>query len=415
MKTVKLLLLLISFTSFSQSNFVQGKITTNENRTINGLINNKDWKKAPVKIEFKQGEKTIFYTADDILAFEVEGEKYISKTVDLDVTIQVLNEMTKDDKPMFENKRVFLNVLVEGEANLYEYYDYRSHFFIEINTNLEELINRKILREKEVTGKNKLVLTAYKKYLGQLRLYFSDCKSLEVKEVDYNKRDLQKLFNSYNACVSSGSVYSREIKKDKIDLYLTAGVSSSNLRVDNKRGPLREFPDQNFTIPVFGFAADFNFKEDVNKWSLYSELTYRSVKKDVHYLQPFSTLTNSYYNDYEMNLQLTTLQLAVLLRYKFELRNSPVIPFVNGGLGLSLDIKNNSDLTEVFGTTGQVIYYEDALYFKSTYYNFPVGIGVIYKNFSFEAKYDFSSKVDKSDYSSSRINGINFLLSYKVL
>lgn len=414
MKPLQVLLFFISFTTFSQSNFVQGSITTNDNETIIGLINNRNWKTTPSRVEFKLGDKSVFYTADDIVAFEVGDDKYISKTIDLDVTIQVLNEMTKDDKPKFENRRVFLNVLVEGKANLYEYYDFRSHFFIDINGDVEELIYRKVLTEKEITGKSKLVLSEYKKYLGQLRLYFSDCESSEIKAVDYNKKQLQKLFNSYNDCISSGSIYSREIKHDKIDIYLTAGLSLSNMKLDNKKGPLREFPNQNFTLPVFGIAADFNFKEDIKKWSLYSELTYRSIKKDINYSRSFSTLSDQYYNNYEMNLQLSTLQLAALLRYKFEFKNSSIIPFINAGAGLSLDIKSNTDVTEVFGSTGQVIHYEDALYIKEAYFNFPAGVGVIYKHFSFEARYDFSSNIDRGGYASSRISGLSFLVSYRV-
>ncbi|PNW27380.1 outer membrane beta-barrel protein [Formosa algae] len=416
MKYLNLIFLLSILTSYSQTNYVEGKIITNDNETISGFINDKQWISTPSKIEFKQGENTKIYTSNDILGFEIGENRFISKTVSLDVTNQSLNQMEIGDKAEFENKRIFLNTLVEGKASLYEYFDYRSHFFIKINDEFQELIYRKILRKEKINGNSKTLKSEYKKYQGQVGLYFSDCKSITINNFDYKRKQLQKLFNEYNACMSTGSNYSREVKHDKIDLYVNAGVSFSNFKVDNQKGVLKGFPDQNFTIPVFGIAADFNFKEDIKKWSLYTELTYRSMKRDIYYLQDFSDVNSDLKNELNMDFQSSTLQLITMLRYKFAIKNTNVIPFVNLGIGLSLDINSTSDLVEVRAGTGQVITYEDALYFNTAYFNYPMGVGVMYKNLACELRYDLSSNMSSSEAdSTSKINGVGILLSYNIL
>ena len=91
------------------------------------------------------------------------------------------------------------------------------------------------------------------------------------------------------------------------------------------------------------------------------------------------------------------------------------MPFVNLGIGLSLDLNSKSDLVEVRAGTGQVVEYKDALYFKSAYFNFPMGIGVIYKSFACELRYDLSSNMSSNEAgATSKINGFGILASYKI-
>ena len=184
-------------TVVAQSNFVNGSVTTINNQVFTGQINYQDWKRTPETILFKTGETIRTYKPEDLLAFEVEDDKFISRLVSVDVTTQVLNKMSENDEATFEDRHVFLNVLAQGNANLYEYYDSRTHFYAEKGDTFIELINRKKLQ------KGNQDLMTFKKYLGQLNVLFNDCNTVKVSDkLEYRRLQLTKIFEKYNNCIS---------------------------------------------------------------------------------------------------------------------------------------------------------------------------------------------------------------------
>ena len=111
MKKITLLLLLITSFTFAQTNFIPGTITKQDGTVLNGFINYQDWKIIPEEIEFKVGQTIQMFAPNEIKAFEVKNDKFISRDVTLDVTEQKLQRLTKRHDPAFEDKRIFLNVL----------------------------------------------------------------------------------------------------------------------------------------------------------------------------------------------------------------------------------------------------------------------------------------------------------------
>jgi len=78
-KLVISILLLVGciFNSVAQNNFVDGIIVSNQNDTLIGQINFKDWYINPTNIEFKIDEKIRNFSPLDIKEFQSAAEKFM--------------------------------------------------------------------------------------------------------------------------------------------------------------------------------------------------------------------------------------------------------------------------------------------------------------------------------------------------
>jgi hypothetical protein len=114
----------LSIQAYSQINFENGYLITNNNTKTSCLIKNLGWQKNPTKVEYKLNENSPsqFATINEIKEFNV-GEKYkfVRFNTKIDKSSNNVDLMTAERNPVFNDEILFLKVLVEGEVNLYEY------------------------------------------------------------------------------------------------------------------------------------------------------------------------------------------------------------------------------------------------------------------------------------------------------
>ncbi|MCK0124447.1 PorT family protein [Gelidibacter sp. F2691] len=406
-----LLFFLLCFVNFyGQSHFVEGTIIKKDSTEANGLINDQLMRTNFGEIQFKTGDEIVTYTPNDILGFRYKDNVYVSRMVKLDVTNQNLQMMTKGDESKFENRQIFLNVLVAGKASLYEYYDNRFHFFIEINDEITELINRNYLADIDETAERLkgTKLSTYRKYVGQLKLYFSDCNSITIGDLKYDNKELQKLFNAYNECVSTGSTLSKNIKNDKIDFYGLVGMAFSTFNVNINSGVLNGMENQSISYPVFGVALDFHLREKSRRWSVLTELMYSSFSDNVKFSRPINTGGSNLKTESELDYQLSTLRMMPAIKYRITSTGSLFDPYVKAGVGINAVLNHSSDLKSQTEGSNQVSYYEDTINFKS-YFTYTFGIGTKFNNILVEANYNLGTKISGN----MNIDGAHILLGYK--
>ena len=121
-----LLTIILSLNSYSQVSFEKGYYIDNNDQKISCLIKNLDWKNNPTKFEFKLSENSETQKADikSIKEFAItNATKFIRSTVKIDRSSGNVNNLNADKNPVFSEEQLFLKVLVEGKANLYEYTD----------------------------------------------------------------------------------------------------------------------------------------------------------------------------------------------------------------------------------------------------------------------------------------------------
>ncbi len=417
MKHFLVLLFLTSFlNTVAQSNYIPGKITTKDNKVIQGLIDYQNWKKTPNLIKFKNASSENLFSPEDIMAFEIENDKYVSKLVNLDVTEQRLDYMTKDQEVKFQEKQVFLNVLVTGNANLYEFYDGRSHFFVEKNNEVNELINRTSLVGSDISntliGTDTYVRTS-KNYIGQLNYVMNDCDAIsDLKNLDYTRKSLSKIFQQYNSCediVSEDQIYVKETEKVRSAFYITAGYAFSSYRIDSPVLYVKDFNGGSYSTPSFGIAYDVDLSKNLGKWSMKGEILYSFYDNEFKPKENNPNIKESTF--YFKN---STVALDVLLKYSFKKENRKVIPFINIGLGYNFIVSDDNYIEYL--RVGNISGNKEILDFDvdKGHFSFLGGAGVDYGRFSGELRIMVTNKVITEYGGSNSIFNAGVVVGYQV-
>ena len=158
--------------------------------TIPGYLEYSVWEKCPKKISFKKGANDVStkYFPSNILGFEVAGRKYISRTVQVEISSRDIGVLGGSKDFIFEPREVFLEALVTGEKSLFHYVNLNKndYFYIEENGQLRLLKYKKYLNDNMVKENAE--------YVNQLKDYL-DLASTE--QMPYEKDRLMLLFKSY--------------------------------------------------------------------------------------------------------------------------------------------------------------------------------------------------------------------------
>ena len=146
LKTIFIFLFTISI--HAQIRFEQGYIIDNNNQRQDVLIKNIDWLNNPKSIEYKNDEtsKIEIATINQIKEFGVDNQsKYVRVDVKIDRSSEDLAKISSIQEPEFKEETLFLKVLIEGEASLYDYVDYnlKRFFYKKNNGEIEQLIYKK--------------------------------------------------------------------------------------------------------------------------------------------------------------------------------------------------------------------------------------------------------------------------------
>jgi len=228
----KLILVLLLCSSYSiiigQSNFIEGTITDQSGKEINGFINYKNWVNNPKEIEFvgkvSDDSKNI-YKPLEIKSFVVGDEKYISKIIDKETSSTSIGALDYDRQLNLIRDTVFLQVLIEGPKSLY-YFTENSrvrNYFIGYNGEIELLRYKKFY--KDVEGKKKV--SVIRQYRSQLASAFFNCPEVVKKasSASYKKSSLNSLFEDYYDCSDEEIYFIRKIKKAENNFGILGGLS----------------------------------------------------------------------------------------------------------------------------------------------------------------------------------------------
>jgi hypothetical protein len=211
------LLSFLIFKSYAQVLFEKGYYINNSNERIECLIKNYDWKNNPTYFEFKLAqnasiEKAVIQNTKEFGIYDVS--KFIRASINIDRSNSSLNKFDSKESPNFNQEQLFLKIIIEGKGSLFFYEDENlTRFFFSVNeSEIEQLIYKEYLLDNKITQNNRFKLQLYE------ALKCSIMSTNDFKNINYNGKDLSKLFIKYNNCVDSKYV-SFESKK-KIKIYL---------------------------------------------------------------------------------------------------------------------------------------------------------------------------------------------------
>ena len=384
--------------SFGQIKYENGYFINNDNKRIECLIKNKDWKNNPTEFSYKLLDSSA--SEDGNLSFIKEFgiynfSKYINADVKIDRSKLQATELIGNENPLWSQEKLFLKVLLEGRANLYCYDDGNGRrFFYSVNdtTTIQQLVYKKFrvnFLGKNTYGEQLSPIAENNTYKDQLLMDLSCPNSIleSVEVLNYKTDDLVKYFIDFNKCMGVPIIeMTHQTKRSDLNLKLAPGINLSSISIPMING----FPALEFKRNVgYSFGLEFEsllpFNKD--KWGIVFEPTFQFLTADAK--------NGVSYINYKF------VEFPIGLRYYFYL--NAVTKFYINGFYISnygIDFKSKIELypTMYYGITPSE--------------NWAFGGGMEHKRLSIETRYHTNRYLLRLfDVDSSRLS---FILGYKI-
>lgn len=338
----KQLLILFTFISsinfYGQTSFEKGYFINNSEQKIDCLIKNIDWKNNPIEFEYKLSENNEIKIATIETTKEfgiIDKSKYVRFTGEMERSSTSVDEMSYSPNPVFKNEKLFLKVLVEGDANLYQYGDNNliKFFYKTKFTDIQQLICINYVKNASQVSKNE----QYKKQLWN-SLKCQNISTKDIENLEFKNNNLIRLFVNYNSCQNSTFTnFEKKQEKDLFNLTLRPGLNFSSLSIENSGYTSKNIDFDNELNFRFGIEAEIVMPFNNNKWALLIEPTYQYYS---------SEKSNRLYPDSSNLLQTQTvkaeyqsIEIPIGIRhYIFLNKNSKL--FINGSYILDLSLNS---------------------------------------------------------------------------
>ena len=313
--------LILSVNSSAQINFEKGYFINNSGEKTECLIKNIDWKNNPTEFLYKLLENDTPKTAtiEMVKEFGVNNiSKYSRANVNIDRSSEMADKLSTNKSPVFNEEQLFLKTLVEGKANLYYYEDGNlTRFFVSNDSSkIEQLIFKSYIGEGITIHENN--------HFRQQLLNSLQCNTIsknDLKNINYKKKELTKLFVKYNKCSNSGfTEFEKKQERDKFNLNIRPGINFSSMSVYNTSSRRNFDFDSELSFRI-GIEAEFILPFNKNKWALIVEPNYQYYKSEIEF--ETQTITADYH----------TIQIPFGLRHYFFLNNYSKI-FLNSAIAL---------------------------------------------------------------------------------
>ena len=380
--TLLLTLLFLTQIIFSQSNFEKGYFINNSGNKTTCLIKNENWKNNPNSFEYKlsESDESKKNSINNVSEFSIPGkfkyEKHLSK---IDKSSSIDYRLSKVRVPEYEEKEVFLKLIVESDTKLYVYSgtNLTRFFFSKNNGEIVPLVYKKYISNLGDIKVNELFKYQLKKLLP--------CKDLDTKNVNYSRKSLKEYFLRYNDCNTSDKTvtenetvdYSKNEIKSFIELKVKGGVNflSNSIKDNTKLSPIitGEFSKTNFK---FGAELEYFLPFSNHNWSIVLNPNYQYLSESV-------TLSNNQeplIGDFTYHLDYKSIETMLAFRKYFSIKNKSKIFF---DLGFTFNIPFSSKFTILSNKTTALQNFENI----PSSGLFTAGIGYKLNNLYIEGRY----------------------------
>lgn len=404
MKSIQLILILFSsFGALAQVDFEKGYFIDETGTRVDCLIKNLGWNNNPTSFDYKESEsgevlsRTIIDTKEFAIGDEVKFEKY---TVQVDLSSDVVDELTKYKKPDFSEKTVFLRKLIEGNFNLYDYVEGNVHRFFVSNdeTDPVQLIYKRYRPDYNAVGVNT-------KFRGQLSYLFScDDAKISTERLNYGRSVISQYVKKVYDCREETYKEYKKANTFSFNAKLKLGYRIASHKIDSKRAS-QEFTEEFDPSAgiTFGIEGEYVFPFWQNRLSLPLNLTYHasSFSKENTELWPL---------DHTFTLDYSSLEIMPGIRYNHYLNDDT-------SLGLSLNMVLDVILSETnrleYFDLGTLVVREDPFFETNSVSNFVI-VGSI-KHKKYYAEIGYGTNRNLSNFSTnwnSKYSHLSFMIGY---
>lgn len=313
---------LLTFASFvfingyAQKNLQPGYILNNNNDTIYGFIDYKEWFNNPDNILFAQSKDAGLQklTIQDINGFSIAGkELYHRYTVHISMNRDIVNASTIKDTTS-SMASVLLKMLYEGKfVRLFSYKDeIKMRFYVlaagdavpvELK-NTEYVMDGQVKSDKEYQG---ILLMLAKKYASD-----NTALQLKIPATGFYKDDILKILYQINGTTSTGKPEA-EVNKDKprvIRFFAGAGLNMAQIKITGNNRYAGK-TDNNSIAPLVGAGFDIFLNPYIGKLFLRTDIAYSTAKTTADTYEEFFA-SKEYYN---LSIKQNTLSIDELVNY----------------------------------------------------------------------------------------------------
>lgn len=362
--------------NFAQITFDNGYFIDNNGNKKVCLIKNSDWLNNPDKFDYKTSENAEVETIDiqNVKEFSVNNIKYIRSLSKIDVSNQDTDLLNSNRNPEFIEKQVFLKVLVEGPANLYQYvFNNKTLFFVNLNHEpIEPLIFKEYLGEDAEIKSN----TAYLQYL----LNVLECENItkdDIKNLNYQVKDLMKIIKKYNYCKSGVDVKEEKSnKKSEFNFAFKTGINYSKFSVNNSTDAYLNCEFNDKSNIYIGLEVEYILPVNKNKWSIFITPNYQKY-------------TNKKDGVYIFNVDYNIIKFPTGIRYNLYLKEDSRI-FADFAINPVFSMNSNLEYHYEFNNSNTNI-----VDIRSSV-NFAAGFGYKYKRMKIALNYESPSELFKN-------------------
>ncbi|MEM9328146.1 MAG: tRNA modification GTPase [Bacteroidota bacterium] len=331
--------------AFAQVEFEPGYFIDESDKKISCFIKNVDRKNNPTEFRYKlnAGDSIQIGQLASVKEFAIDGSsKFQRATVPIDRSSDNLASLSQERNPVFQEERLFLKVLIEGQASLFAFNEADiSRFFYQLNGDeIRQLVYKKFRLEDKI---------AFNEYFRQqlyndLNCWDNDPKSFQG--IDYNRKDLEGFFVRFNEFKNVNyTKYTANKKRDLFDLSLKLGLNSSDLTVRNTQA---DFFDTDFgRSSSFRFAIETEFvlPYNKNKWSIVCEPAFNtlySVDKQLERDNVAGGILNA-------SISYRSFELPIGVRHSFYLKKQSKV-FVTASYALNWAYNSTLEFTRDDGS-----------------------------------------------------------------
>lgn len=213
--------LLASIPAYSQKDLSPGYLVSLTGDTLRGKIDYRNWTKNPREITFvsENGNSNV-YTAQNIQAISITGRDFYKSAIVTRSTRPVqVSELSYNTGDLLVSDTLFLRQLVSGPWNLYEYIDFKDHYYMQVNDGpISEL------RYELSLGENGNNFTERNIFRNQLNVELAGTRAENklapgLEYLKYSEQDLTRFFESVNLANSGTKNSIATDKKMKLSFY----------------------------------------------------------------------------------------------------------------------------------------------------------------------------------------------------
>lgn len=328
----------ITITSYAQYNFEEGYYIKPNGDRITGLIKLQDRNTNPTEITFKKstmGPQEII-KSNNMLGFGIGNSlQYDKFSVKISKASDDLTYMDRVKEFDLVQETAMLKLLVDGEAQLYEYNNEGiTQYFIREGNQVTTLLYKRYLLRGGIATNNQ-----YKQQLSTMLICDSG-KLPDPVNLKYTASSLKKFVRSYNECNGTlNKEYVSEESKIILAMKLLGGLQRSNFEADINGTTNADFGSNTSLVTGLEFELKFPSKT-ANGWSIFTDARLNTFEGTSEIQVP--TLFSDEFIIRETVVNYNAIDIGLGGRYYLGLGKNSKLYF---GINVSIDFITDLDFT----------------------------------------------------------------------